>query len=501
MRYAPSRARSGGLVLACSLLLAVTTAPFSTSNAQTNTGKGARSATIAQSDFPGFGAPSLNLDASPAEKPAVKPVSFDMSAVEQMRLRVPDNADLSGGYRVDADASISLPGLGRVRAGGLSPEAFERELSKKVSLFVRRDLTVSVEIEQFKPYFIIGMVADPGASEWRPGLNILKAVALARGTIRSPSAADDPVTALATRQSQTQLQFSLALLARLKAERDGSASVEPAEHTAAIIASMPASIQPRLNEFLARQSAVLDEQRELLARQVAGFERDRQAAGSELEVAQQQEQAVKSQLDISQSLLTDVEHLKDQKLVSNSRYLSQRSDLINSQIRHGEAQSLMERARARLEAVARQIETLQRERKTALNERIEILQREVAQLEVNLLPVNVGSEPQLNGSNLVYHIARETATGITTIDATVFSDVFPGDVVVVSVTVPENAVTAADRRQQSAEVTGSAGDRIQRALEASSAAPAGSAGRGASRGAAASGGGAARTGVGNARPR
>jgi polysaccharide export outer membrane protein len=400
-----------------------------------------------------------------------------MSAVEQLRLRVPESADLSGEYQIDSDAMISLPGLGRIKVRGMTPEELEREISRKVSLFVRRDVTVSIEIGRFRPYFIMGMVSEPGTNEWRPGLNIIKAVALARGTVRPATAADDPVSALSTQQSQTQLQFSLALLARLKAERDGS-SIDSSDQTAGIIANMPASVQPRLKEFLSRQNAVLDEQRALMNGQIAGFERDKQAAMNELETARAQEKAVKAQLDISQSLLNDVENLKDQKLVSNSRYFTQRSDLVNAQIRFAEAQSFTERAKGRVETVARQIETLQRERKSTLNERIETLQREVAQLEVNLVPARIGSEGQKIPLNLIYHIARETEKGITTLDATVFSEVLPGDVIVVSAVEPDVAAAAAQRLSAAGQAVGAEGDKLQKSIEASSAAQTSGGGRG-----------------------
>ena len=403
---------------------------------------------------------------------ALETRTFQMSAVERLRLRVPDSPELSGEYSVDTDGTISMPGLGRLSIRSLTSEALERELSKRVSMFLRRDLTASIEIVRFRPYFIVGMVAEPGASEWRPGLNVVKAIALARGTVRQPTAADDPVSAQATRQAQTQLQFSLALLARLKAERDGGSSVAPQDQTTAVVAGMPPAIQPRLNEFLTRQSAILDEQRSLLQSQLAGFERDREAAKNEMEAAERQEKAIKEQLDISTSLLNDVEHLKDQRLVSNSRYLTQRSDLMTSQIRYAEAQSLTERARARLAAASRQIETLQHQRNAALNERIETLQREIAQLEVNLLPRNSGAEVmrQQVASNLVYHIARETEAGIKTLEATVFTDVFPGDVIVVS---------EAETSAPGAGTTVSAGpaEKIQRAIETSSVAQGSGAGR------------------------
>jgi exopolysaccharide production protein ExoF len=401
---------------------------------------------------------------------------LQMSAVERLRLRVPDSPELSGEYSVDTDGTISMPGVGRLSVASLTTEALERELSRSISMFLRRDLTASIEILRFQPYFIVGMVAEPGANEWRPGLNVVKAIALARGTVRHPAASDDPVSAQTTQQAQTQLQFSLALLARLKAERDGGSTVAPQDRTSSIVAGMPPAIQPRLNEFLARQSAILDEQRSLLQNQLAGFERDREAAKNEVEAAERQEKAIKEQLDISTTLLNDVEHLKEQRLVSNSRYLTQRSDLMTSQIRYAEAQSLTERARTRLEAASRQIETLQRERNAALNQRIETLQREIAQLEVNLLPRNSGAGligPQV-ASNLVYHIARETEAGIKTLEATIFTDVYPGDVTVVSEAAPSAPGTLSAGGAEPAE-------KLQRAIETSSAAQGAGAGRGSGR--------------------
>ena len=103
-------------------------------------------------------------------KEVVKSRSFEMSAVELLRLRVPDLAEMSGEYvsmrrrpsRCRGGSECGSAECLRKR----SKENFEESFT-----FVRRDLTVSVEVQRFKPYFMIGMVADPGASEWRPGLN------------------------------------------------------------------------------------------------------------------------------------------------------------------------------------------------------------------------------------------------------------------------------------------------------------------------------------------
>jgi polysaccharide export outer membrane protein len=417
--------------------------------------------------------------ASTTELQAQGTGAFDMSAVERLRLRVLDYTDFNSEYTIDSDLTLSLPGVGRIDVRGVSLSKMEEVLGKRISLFARRDLKVSMEIVRFRPYFIMGMIARPGADEWKPRTNVIKAIALAGGTVRQPSAGDDPVAALAIQQSRTQLQFSLALLARLKAERDGSAKVENDESLNAVIARMPASIQPRLKEFATRQSAILDEQRQLTIGQINGLEQERETARNELEAAQKQEIAIKGQLDISQSLLKDIEQLKNQKLVSNSRYLEQRSDLMSSQIRHAEAQSLTERARARVEAVTRQIATLKRQHRVALNDRIETLQREVAQLEVSLLPSGFTSASSSAGStsqNLVYYIARETDSGIATFNATVFSEIIPGDVIVVS-TGAQDEVSLSGNQMVPNSNTADAAGRIQKAIESSSSTQGGGATR------------------------
>ncbi|HKJ62378.1 MAG TPA: polysaccharide biosynthesis/export family protein [Hyphomicrobiales bacterium] len=405
--------------------------------------------------------------------------AIDMSAVERVQLRVLNYGDLSGEFSIDSNKTLSLPGVGRIFVDGKTPSEVEDELANKISIYARRDVKVSIEILKYRNYFIMGMITQPGANEWQPGLNIIKAIALARGTVRQPTAVDDPLARLSIQQSRTQLQFSLALLARLKAERDGSKEIQIDEQLSSVLARMPSAIRLRLRDFVDSQSDILNEQRKLTLTQIAGLEQELATAQGELEAAIAQEKAIKDQFDISSSLLADVEQLKDKKLVSNSRYLAQRSDLMSSQIRYAESQSLTERARARVASIARQIGTLRAQQRVALNDRIEALQREVAQLELSLLQSSPNGQGLDGAAKLFYNIARQTPSGIVTFNADVFSEIKPGDVIVVSAGEPEN--TAGDKPQElSKNEQSSAAGIIQRAIEASSAAQTAPAGRTAS---------------------
>lgn len=424
--------------------------------------------------------PSTSLDAitSPVEPPTITEqapasaakqssnnLSFDMSAVARIQVRVLGHSALSGEYSVDGNMVLSLPGVGRIDIAGMSPAMVEEELARRISLFARRDLKVSIEILRYRPYYITGVIAQPGEAEWKPGLNIIKAIALARGTIRAPSAADDPVASLSVQQQKTRLQFSLALLARLKAELDGSVEVQNQGDMRQVIASMPTAVQPRLREFMVRQSAVLGEQHELALGQVMALERDRKAAEQDLEAAIEQEKTAKAQLDITTSLTNNVKHLKKKRLVSNSRYLEQRSALMASQSRFASMQALTARARARVVSVTRQIETLKRQRRAALNTRIEALEREVAQLEVSLMPTRRTDSAGTPIERLRYNIVRETKSGMVTLDATVFTQIRPGDVIVVSRSASQPI--RPNRNATKGEVE--AAEKLQRVIESSSA--------------------------------
>lgn len=421
-------------------------------------------------------APSINsftmrddtLASEPESKVALED-TLDMSTVQRVQLRVLNYSDLSGDFSIDSNHMLSLPGIGRVDVKGKKPSEVEHELANKISIYARRDVKVSLEVLKYREYFIMGMIRQPGANEWQPRLNIIKAIALAQGTVRQPTAVDDPLASLSIQQSRIQLQFSLALLSRLKAERDGSEKIKDNQHLSTVLANMPPAIRSRLRDFVDRQSEILDEQRKLTLTQIAGLQQELATSQNELDAAIRQEKAVKAQYDISRSLLIDVEKLKDKKLISNSRYLEQRSDLMNNQIRYAESQSLTERARARVSSIQRQIDTLRAQQRVALNDRIETLQKEVAQLELSLLQSSQNSQGLNGTTKLSYSIARQTPSGIMTFNANVFSEIKPGDVIVVSGGEPGNAAGGESQKPSGEEMSNAAGI-MQRAIEASSAA-------------------------------
>ncbi len=405
--------------------------------------------------------------AATPSKPETKHVaSFDMSQVERIRVRVWGASDLTGEYSIDPDRSFSFPRIGRIDVGSMSTADLETLLAQKLRALMRMDVAIAVEVMTFRPYFIVGHVAEPGANEWRPGLKIIQAISLARGLIR-PEASDGAARGMTRQQAQTQLMFLQAQLARLKAERDGGDVAEATDRMTALLFSVPEATRAALMTLVDRQNGILSEQRQMVQTQLTGLQRELEAAKREVAAGEAQEKAVIEQLEITRAQLANIENLRERELVSKSRYLSQQSELLASEVRAAETRALLERARARVSTVEQQLAMVPQERRSALNERIEALEREVSQVELTA-NVRGGDAGQSDIMRLSYHIARDGKRGVQTMAATVFSEILPGDVLIVSETPPASPAMAMDR--PAGPNTSSAAAIAQRMIEAAAVA-------------------------------
>jgi protein involved in polysaccharide export with SLBB domain len=100
---------------------------------------------------------------------------------EKIRINVYGEPTLSGDYEIDPNGVVSLPLAGTVRAVGLTQPEFEQALAKKFKSEYLKNPKVTVTILQFRPIYIVGEIAKPGEFPYKPGLNILTAMALAGG--------------------------------------------------------------------------------------------------------------------------------------------------------------------------------------------------------------------------------------------------------------------------------------------------------------------------------
>src|SRR5205814_8701167 len=91
--------------------------------------------------------------------------------------------------------------IGTVPARGRTPAGLAAEIAASLRAGFIRDPSVAVEVEAYRPFFILGEVAAPGAYPYVPNMSVESAVAIAGGF--SPRARSDSVTVTHTDASGT----------------------------------------------------------------------------------------------------------------------------------------------------------------------------------------------------------------------------------------------------------------------------------------------------------
>jgi polysaccharide biosynthesis/export protein len=131
-----------------------------------------------------------------ARAAAPMPVRYDagyrLDAGDKLRVVVYGQEGLTNTYAIDAGGSITMPLIGQVPARGRSPAALAAEISAKLRNGYIRDPSVAVEVEAYRPFFILGEVQAPGQYPYVPNMTVESAVAIAGGF--SPRAKRDAVT-------------------------------------------------------------------------------------------------------------------------------------------------------------------------------------------------------------------------------------------------------------------------------------------------------------------
>jgi polysaccharide export outer membrane protein len=124
------------------------------------------------------------------------PVAYDeayrLDAGDRLRIVIYGQEGLTNTYAIDAGGSITMPLIGAVRARGLTPAGLAAEITGKLRNGYIREPSVAVEIEAYRPFFILGEVAAPGQYPYVPNMSVESAVAIAGGF--SPRAKRDRVT-------------------------------------------------------------------------------------------------------------------------------------------------------------------------------------------------------------------------------------------------------------------------------------------------------------------
>jgi polysaccharide export outer membrane protein len=134
---------------------------------------------------------SLAYGAAPryvAARPVITPVAgpaprsgYTLDSGDKLRVVVFGQDGLTNSYNVDAAGNITMPLIGTVPARGLSSAELSAAIGARLKQGFIREPHVAVEIETYRPFFILGEVTFPGQYPFVANMSVETAVAIAGG--------------------------------------------------------------------------------------------------------------------------------------------------------------------------------------------------------------------------------------------------------------------------------------------------------------------------------
>lgn len=121
------------------------------------------------------GAPNAGLNATDGTEP------YTLDSGDKLRVTVFGQPDLSGDFAVDGSGTISMPLIPPVEAGGLTTNELQASIADALGRTLLRNPNVSVQVTEFRPFFILGEVSKAGQYPFVNGMTVQSAVAIAGG--------------------------------------------------------------------------------------------------------------------------------------------------------------------------------------------------------------------------------------------------------------------------------------------------------------------------------
>lgn len=106
---------------------------------------------------------------------------YRLASGDRLRVIVFGQDNLSNVYAVDGSGKISMPLIDAVEAQGRTTQQLEKAIEAKLRGGFLREPKVSVEVDAYRPFFVLGEVTNSGQFPYVHGMTVQTAVAIAGG--------------------------------------------------------------------------------------------------------------------------------------------------------------------------------------------------------------------------------------------------------------------------------------------------------------------------------
>jgi polysaccharide export outer membrane protein len=106
---------------------------------------------------------------------------YRLDSGDKLRITVFEQASLTNTYSVDQSGHVTMPLIGPVPARGATTQELAGRIAGSLRQGFLRNPDVSVEVDTYRPFFIMGEVRNPGQYTYVNGLTAQTAIAIAGG--------------------------------------------------------------------------------------------------------------------------------------------------------------------------------------------------------------------------------------------------------------------------------------------------------------------------------
>lgn len=347
---------------------------------------------------------------------------------------------LGGEFDIAADGTVNIPSLGPISTTSVTTDQLGGEiatrLKDKLGLIEMPD--ASVQVVQYPPIYVAGNVTTPGEFEYRPGMSVIQAVAMAGGERRVELTGGMSETI----RLETDLKGYDSDIVRLKA-RLARLKAEFARESEITFPIALDALDPVIAEIIEQEKRIFAAHANELERQKTSLVDLEALYNAEIDALDQKLAAVDEQIARSEEQVTLIRDLVAKGSATSSRLndverelaslRSERLDIIIATMTARENLNHSQRELAKIED-EQQSETarLLQENQGNLEK---VLQQQAAARRLLVRSMEADANLVLAGevqTSLAYAIVRQQGEEIVTLPATETSLLQPADLIKVS---------------------------------------------------------------------
>lgn len=123
---------------------------------------------------------------------ALQPYRLDSG--DRLRVTVFDQAALTNTYTIDQAGYVAFPLVGQVPARAKTVSQLESAIAQKLRQGFLKNPDVTIEVDRYRPVFVMGEVGRPGQYSYVPGMTAQNAIAVAGGFTARANQRDIDIT-------------------------------------------------------------------------------------------------------------------------------------------------------------------------------------------------------------------------------------------------------------------------------------------------------------------